>query len=220
MEVVGLAGAGKSTLSQALYRQDLTIVASDRLRVRNLRRIPFMVSQAFLLLPTLFGRPRNGRWFTMEEVKQLIYLKGWNRVLRRQSTDDNRVILIDQGPVFKLATLRGFGPDQLKSRGFVRWWDTMFNKWANTLDMIVWLNAPDEVLLKRICARDKSHLLKRDATREGRNYLSIYRSCYEYVIDGLTAHNTVRLLHFDTSRQSIERIIKQVLMAFDEKHNL
>jgi deoxyadenosine/deoxycytidine kinase len=215
VEIIGLAGTGKSTLSSALYLQSKKILASERLGVRKAKHRYFFIKQALLLLPTFLRLPRNGRWFTNEEIKKMVYLNGWHRVLKRQGLNNNATILVDQGAIFKLATLYGFGPEKLKDQGFNKWWDQMFEQWASTLDMVVWLDGPDDILIERIISRDSSHLVKELSTQEARKFFSDYRSAYNYIIAKLTSIEDITVLRFDTSYQSPEDIMAQVLRSFD-----
>ncbi len=218
VEIIGLAGTGKSTLSHALYQQNNKILASKRLGLKKAKHRFFFISQAFLLLPTFFRQPRNDRWFTREEIKKMVYLKGWHRVLKRQGSNNNAIIIVDQGAVFYLATLYGFGPDKLKDQSFNKWWDKMFKQWASTLDMVVWLDGPDDILIERIHARDNWHLVKELSTQEARKLLSDYSSAYAYTMSKLIAKGGITVLRFDTSVQPLEQIMHQILIAFDEAY--
>ena len=215
VEIIGLAGTGKSTLSNALYGQSEKILASERLGVKKAKHRFFFIKQGFLLLPTFFRHPRNGRWFTSEEIKKMVYLKGWHSVLKRQGSNNNAIIVVDQGPIFKLATLYGFGPEKLKDQSLNNWWDQLFKQWASTIDMVVWLDGPDDILIERIISRDSSHLVKELSTQEARKFFSDYRSAYNYIIAKLTSIEDISVLRFDTSYQSPEDIMAQVLRSFD-----
>src|SRR5574341_2597090 len=108
VELVGLAGAGKTTLSRALsQRNEKFLVAAD-LELRKREHIPVFVGHVHFLLTVFLRRCRSGRWFTWDEIKAMVYLKGWPRVLRQQAGTNGTVILLDHGPVFKLATLNAF----------------------------------------------------------------------------------------------------------------
>jgi hypothetical protein len=64
--------------------------------------MPFFVGNALLLLPTLLRQTRRGRWLAWHEIKMMVYLTGWHRVLRSQVPNHGTVVILDQGPVFKL----------------------------------------------------------------------------------------------------------------------
>src|SRR3989337_1789490 len=118
IELVGPAGAGKTTLSRALKRRSERIQIGAEIELRKIKYIPVFVRNALLLLPIILRRWHYSRWFTWEEIKYLIYLKGWPRVLKQQAAQGGDAILLDHGPVFKLATLNGFGPVRLENERF------------------------------------------------------------------------------------------------------
>jgi deoxyadenosine/deoxycytidine kinase len=216
MEIIGLAGTGKSTLSSALYRQNKKFLASERLGSKETKHRLFYIEQSFLLLPTFLRLPRNGSWFTRGDIKKMVYLNGWHRVLKRQGSHNNAIIVVDQGPIFKLATLYEFGPEKLKDQSFDEWWDQLFKQWASTLDMVVWLDGSDDILIERIISRDSWHLVKELSTQEAQKFFSDYRLAFNYIISKLTSIEDITVLRFDTSYKSPEGILAQVLSSFEK----
>ena len=101
-EMCGPAGAGKTTLLRALRQCNQVFVEGDYLRVRRIGHIPFFLKDALLLLPAFLSHHRNSRWFTWDEIKMMVYLKGWPHVLLRQASNNGTVTLLDHGPVFRL----------------------------------------------------------------------------------------------------------------------
>ena len=213
VELVGLAGAGKTTLARALSQRDEKILVAADLELRKREHIPIFVGHVPFLLPVFLRRCRSSRWFTWDEIKAMVYLKGWPRVLRQQASNNGTVILLDHGPVFKLATLNAFGPERLKSRGFEQWWHSMFEQWAFTLDIVIWLNAPYEILVERINARNQRHAVKDKSELEAYKFLIRYQTSYKQTLAKLTACGGPTLLHFDTSQASIEQIVDEVLVT-------
>lgn len=210
VEIIGLAGTGKSTLSNALYQQNNKFLASERLGSKETKHRLFYIEQTFLLLPTILRQPRNGSWFTRADIKKMVYLNGWHRVLEQQGAKNNAIIVADQGPIFKLATLYEFGPKTLKDQRFNHWWDQRFRQWASTIDMVVWLDASDEILVERIISRDTWHMVKDFSPEEARKFFSDYRVAFDYVISRLTSIRDIPILRIDTSHQSPEELLAQV----------
>jgi shikimate kinase len=213
VEIVGPAGAGKTTLSRILRRRNEKILEAADIELRKVGHLPIFAGHAPLMLPVFLRRCRPSRWFTWDEIKAIVYLKAWPRVLRRQASNNDTVILLDQGPVFRLATLHAFGPDRLKSPGFDRWWDSMFKQWAFTLDVVIWLDAPATVLVERINARDKRHAVRGKSELEAHQFLARYRMSYEQVLAQLRAYRELTLLQFDTDHAPVEQIADEVLAA-------
>jgi shikimate kinase len=217
VELIGLAGAGKTTLSQALSQRDAKIWVAADLELRKREHIPIFVGHIPSLLPVFLRRCRSSRWFTWDEIKAMVYLKAWPHVLKQQAMQGGTAILLDHGPIFKLATLHAFGPERLKSQGFEQWWHRMFEQWAFTLDIVIWLNAPHKILVERINARNQRHAVKSKSEREAVNFLLGYQTSYEQVLAKLTACGGPTLLHFDTSQASIEQIVDEVLVTCNLK---
>jgi ABC-type dipeptide/oligopeptide/nickel transport system ATPase component len=211
MELVGPAGSGKSTLARALCQRSAEITMGPEIAFRNADQIPIFIGSIPLILSTLFSRARDGRSWTWDEIKFLIYLKKWNRVLALQALNHPGTILLDHGPIFKLATLHAFGPNWLRSAVAEVWWSELFQQWATLLDLIVWLDAPDRLLETRINARDQKHEVKGKTGQDVIWFLDRYRTSYQYVLSGLAAFGGPSIIKFDTSQATMEQTVEKLL---------
>src|SRR5687767_15611867 len=104
-EIIGPAGAGKTTLSGLLRGRDATIRTGV-----SIWRLPLHLlgASSFSALPdlvSLFGR----RKFSFADVKLVIQINALRRLLRRESEKGYQALLLDEGGVFGLAKLRAFG---------------------------------------------------------------------------------------------------------------
>jgi len=209
VEIVGPAAAGKSSLLRALIQSNeksLILTGPERRRIRN---IPFFASNALLSLPILIRQCRSGRGFTWKEIKTIVYLKGWHHALRRPAAN-GKITVLENGPVLRLAKLRAFGPGNLRSRRFDRWWESMLKRWARTLDMVIWLDAPD-----RVHAPDrKRRTTKERSDRENSEFLARYRASFEGVLAALRTRDGPRVIRFDTYQESLGQIAQKALAAF------
>jgi len=214
VEIVGSAGAGKTSLTRALTQCSERIVEGAAPEFRRIELIPFLVRSAHLLFPTYLRQYRNDRWLTRQEITRIVRLMGWRHVLGRPATN-GVITLLDHGPVFKLTQLHAYGPRKLRHQSFDRWWSSFLKQWANTFDMFIWLDAPDEILLDRVHARDRGHPLKAISGKEANEFLARYRTSYARIISALRGNRGPRLLRFDTGQESLSQIVNKVLAAFD-----
>lgn len=209
MEIVGPAGAGKTTLVQALSRRCKRI--QPGVQVSKIRSIPLLVTNTVLFLPTFLRRYRHSRWFTWSETRSMVYLKAWHQVLDRQPSRTDTITVLDHGPIFRLALLREFGPEFTQSRCYQRSWDRMLNQWAAMLDGVIWLDAPDVVLLERIRGRSCQHRVKQRPEKDAYEFLERYRKCYEYIFNRISSSGGPTPQCFNTHEKSVEQMVDEVL---------
>jgi len=218
VELIGPAGAGKTTLLRALSRRRKEI--QPELRLSKTRNIPFFISNTFSLLPTYLRQYRQGRWFDRRETRSMVYLKAWLHVVGQQASNHDRVIILDHGPIYRLAVLREFGPEISKSQPYQRWWASLLNQWTAALDIVIWLDAPNAILLERIHARDHWHTIKEKCEQEAYEYLTHYRTALERIIAESVTDGQITLLRFDTDQETVEQIVEKTLATFDAVRRL
>lgn len=217
VELVGPAGAGKTSLVRALTQRNERFVEGTGIKARRIANISFFVGNAVLLLPSLFRLYRDSRWFTWEEIKTLVYLKELHRVLRRQASN-GAITILDQGPVYLLTRLHVLRGETVARQSQSRWWDSVLKHWSQTLDMVIWLDAPDAMLLERIRARNKWHAINEKPKVEAAEFLARYRASYSRIICGLRADDGPRVVRFDTAQESLGQIMDKVLAGIDLAH--
>jgi hypothetical protein len=222
IELVGLAGAGKTTLTKTLG------CCNDQIRVeqipyyRRIRYLAFFARNTLLCLPMWFrfNLKGNGRRLTGQEFAAMVILSGWHRLLKRPGSDTGQVIVIDQGPVSMLTILWVDGPETLRSSPGKEWWIRTCKQWANALDELIWLDAANATLLERIRARDTWHKLKEEPDTEALECLGRYRETYGQVISLLTATNDdLKVLAFDTAREPLDGLVDNLLLEFGLKES-
>ena len=217
VELVGLAGAGKSTIAGALDQCSHQILLAEPPYSRRIRDIPFFAWNTFLLLPTLvhlWCTNQGSRWLSRQEIASMVILLGWHRRLRRSSSNRCQVIVLDQGPICSLMLLQLFGPETLRSAGAKKWWNRVCRRWADTLDTMIWLDAPTATLIERVRAREKWHGVKDKSEAEAFEYLERYREAYRRVIACLAVNDDLQILKFDTAQESLDGVVDQILAEF------
>lgn len=212
LEPVGPAGVGKTTLVRALLAErPATVRGVAPLTRHKLASLPRL---ARVLLPTLPGVAGSHAWFSRDEVRHMSRLDSWQRALARTSGRE-ALVLLDHGPIFRLVQVMEFGPKAVASRRFQRWEHDTIVAWARALDLVIHLDAPEDVLLYRIRDRSTSHALKDETDTYGRTALRRYRRAYEEVIAKLAAFGTTKVLRFDTTRAEPPEIVEKVLDAVE-----
>ena len=213
VEIIGPAGAGKTTLYQALDRYPESVRLENFPDVRKIGDAPFFVSHGIQLIPPLLSLYRpDSRQLTRREFAWMAILHGWSALLRRQAQDGRQAIVLDQGSVYLLAEMRLSGPGYLQQESAVSFWQAFYSCWSATLDMILWLDASDEILLDRIRNRRQELIVKDQPASVVYKYLDRYRTEYEFILSHLTAKNAcLKVLKFDTGRQQPQDILNQFL---------
>jgi shikimate kinase len=216
VEIVGLAGAGKTALSHAMTRMDAHVHLGRFPDVRKISNAPFFLwngLQTSLALP--HPRDNQTRKLTRREFAWMCILRGWPKRLTK-SWDSDELIILDQGPVYLLTELCEFGPEYLKINVAEEYWSSLCTRWAQTLDAIIWLDGRDEDLMARIRHRDKEHIVKRETDEATIAFLERYRRAYAHLILKLTmAHPDLPIFRFNSSQFSPEQIAANLLLELD-----
>lgn len=193
VELVGPAGAGKSTLAQNVHRADSNVHVGLSIWGLPRRRL---VSGAIALVPTVIVaavRKRRLRW---REIAQMIRLDALRRTLRRAKKAGKRggtTILLDEGPVFAISSLDlaiaqrgGKVPDKWRRRAIARW--------ARLLDTVILIDAPDTKLADRIRTRAKQHRMAKRSDVAIQRFAKGFRNAFARVIGDLARIDESQLI--------------------------
>jgi adenylate kinase family enzyme len=219
VEVVGPAGAGKTTFCQMLDCSNQTIRLENFPDVRKAADAPFFISNCLNLIPNLLRLYRpNSRHLTRREFAWMAILNGWPAILRKESNDGNKIIILDQGPVYLLAEMRLFGPEYLRQKAAEGLWQNLFKRWRDTLYLVVWLDAANEVLFNRINTRQQEHIVKSQPAAVVYEFLGRYRAEYKSILSILgTKKSGFKVLQFDTEQQRPQDIMRRFLSELNSR---
>jgi deoxyadenosine/deoxycytidine kinase len=209
VELAGPAGAGKTTAVRALSAHR----AGTRVGLETGR-----LGTALSLgqeTPLLLERAAWGRWWTTPELRSIGYLRAWRTSLSR--VDPDELVLLDHGPVFRLAMLLLDAPAESGS-GFQRWWQRSAREWAGLLESVVCLDAPDEVLIHRIEDRPRSHRVRGADRADAEAFLEAYRGAFTAVLDVVEEAGTP-VFHVDTSTEprTVVEVIRSCIGSTSEQ---
>lgn len=204
-EIVGVAGAGKSTLTRAL-RFDYGCRVADSLHTKLPGHWPYVAHGLPRVVPFFAASMRDRPALSWDELKFALYVGEWDRFLRAEYRHRPGAVVLDQGPMFALACLLWGRKPVTRRAPFEAWLRRMVERWSRELDAIVVLDAPDAVLLERIDAREQRHDAKGVPSHEGLELLERHREAYGRVFQLVHSHGSARVLRFDTATMPPARI--------------
>jgi hypothetical protein len=212
VEVLGLAGSGKSTLVDRLPRLDARFAELVLPDCRAARDLPFFVRETLRAVPD-FLRLRKAAVprVTIAELAQMAIVAGLTERAITGKREKADVLLLDQGPLFILPHLQLFGSPAFATEPARAWREKMYALWARVYDCVVWLEGDDAVLRQRVLDRPRDHALKTREAVEAREWQASYRDAFSRSIEILLrfgGHAVV--LTFDTTGHSPETLATAV----------
>jgi deoxyadenosine/deoxycytidine kinase len=217
IEIIGPAGAGKSSLGQLLKVSGKIKIINAAPNFRLINDIPFFIKNTFYSLPTFvrFIARQDDKSINAKQFVWLVILNGWSKRLRRYAKKFSTIFVLDEGPIYLMTFLYVYGSNVFKSQNSNVWWEHIFRDYANAIDIVVWLDAPNSVLVSRIRDRNKPHGVKNKTDPEAFNYLNNLRQAYERMISGLTTEDSELLvMRFDTNQETLDEISKKIIALF------
>lgn len=208
VEIIGPAAAGKTTLARALCAGGNGI--HPGMRIGKLRHVGPSASVIGPLFVTWLRTHRDDRWLDRREMRWIARLETWTRAVERGRAGDGAIVL-DHGPLFRLASLREFGPSITQTDSFGMRWREELEFWLDALTMVVSLDAPDHVLLRRVEHRGHWFLSGDHTDDAKREFLDRYRRAFDDVLASAPASLPIR--RFGTDGYPTAEIAEAVLAA-------
>jgi hypothetical protein len=206
IELAGPAGAGKSTLSTALVRQ----LHGSPATIWGLPVFP-LLANGVQLVPTFTSMWLHSRSPLWHETRHMVRLQTLRRALRKASPYSDEALIFDEGPVFALAWLRGFGHETLRQNPSAEWWATALREWASVMDAVVVLDAPDEILASRIRARQHPHEVKEFSDPEIARWMARFRRGLDWVLTEMARFGGPPVLRLPSGKDPAERIADKLV---------
>lgn len=204
-EILGLPGTGKTTLAKGCALSGDVRVMS---RHRSWSNVPAYSMTLLELGPTL-TRLRAANICSWRACNKMVRLESSRSIVRRQARRGVRAFMFDQGPLFLLSELSR--NDRSRSSTFRRWRSGAVDRWRRAFDVVIVLDAPNDVLLERIGRRGKRHGLQELAPSEARHVLDRERESFELLLDELVARGTLQVRRIDTSRAAFEATLPAIM---------
>ena len=206
VELVGPAGVGKSTLLGALSERGLVGGRS----IWGQPVLP-LLGTGLQLLPIVVRFWRESRALLWDESRHMVRLKTLHQAIRRGELLGERVVIFDEGPIFALAWLRGFGHATLRSPASEAWWRTAFRDWGEVIDTVVVLEASDDLLAGRIRNRPEAHEVKELPDEEIALWMARFREALDWVLAGMVQHGGPSVLRLSTDSLPAEHLAGRIL---------
>ena len=197
-EIIGLPGSGKSTITKKLKIQ---FKANTNIILKKHPKIFFSV--LIFNLPqviSIYFKSKKYK-YVLNFVLLQITLKLIKNSIKLKKNLSSENYIFDQGPLFQLAM-------GIKEK---LWDDLKFQKQSldllsGYLDFVVYLEAPHDVSWQRVKEREQSHQLK-----EGEyNVFIEFCQKYQEIFSRMTNNNSFKTMTYDTSNDSIEKIINEI----------
>jgi len=210
IEIIGVAGSGKSSLATALADAHEGWHIEGPLKMKNRRHLRHVAHGSPRFARIMTGNLSQRRRLTWKESKYLLYVMEWRRHLASNPGRKSGVIVLDQGPVYVLTR---FGTADVPIVGCEPgdpWWNDTVASWADTLDAVVALDAPDPVLWERITSRTQSHEALDRSRSEWSTFADSYRRSFATVLNEMNGPGGPQILRYDTSTMSTVQIAVDV----------
>jgi hypothetical protein len=196
VELAGPAGVGKSTLSRALLGRGGIAKGT----IWGLP-VPSLLGNGVRLLPLLLRNCRRTRSLLWDESRHMVRLATLHRAPAGTVLAGTRIVVYDEGPIFALAWLRGFGHEIMRSEASEAWWQATLRDWATVMDVVVVVEASDVLLARRIRTRPHPHEVKEFSDPEIVAWMARFRSALSWVLAGLAREGGPVVLRVTTDRE-------------------
>jgi shikimate kinase len=216
VELVGAWGAGKSSLVRSLVQRDGSVRAAPHAWSLPKALLAIGGLEVLAAVIRILGSGERLYW---RESRQLIRLRALYHNLELLRRRGSRVVVVEDGPALFLSWLRAAARRSASNGDMAPWWHSMVRRWAKTVDVVVFLDAPDSVLTKRVLARPQSNPFKDRPEGELAEALERSRAAYGEVLSDLGALEGPPVLAFRTDQQSVAEITEHLLLTLARKRN-
>lgn len=208
VELAGPAGVGKSTISRALLQRCPAVPGTIWGQP-----VLSLLGNGVQLAPTIAPFWRHSGSLLWNESRYMVRLQTLHRSVLQEQRFTAPIVIFDEGPIFALAWLHGFGHQSMRSEISDPWWGATLAQWARAVDVIVVLDAPDAVLAERIRARPEWHEVKHSPDPYISQWMARFRAALDWVLAGLVAQGGPVVLRISADQDHPEGIADRIVAA-------
>lgn len=211
IELVGPPGSGKTTVTEILKTRNKDVRVEIFPFINNRKDLPFFALNLLRLSPDIFRflLTSNGKRVpTKRDIAIMTILTGWDLILKKMTSSNNQMIILEEGAICLLAKLHGFGAGILQEPGASGWWQKIYRKWARTLDTVIVLDTPTDILLNRIRSRELQYEIKDMPDEAARKYLARIRDSEILALSNLK--NGPAVFHIHTPDKSPDQVAAEI----------
>ncbi len=219
IEIIGVAGTGKTTITRTLIQNNKDYLIEELPPVRSIKLFPFFVFNFVRTVPLIINlQNQMDRSFSSREITWLVILNSWQKILK---TRKKKVVFVDQGPIFLIASLIGLDPEISDKSLNYESWKPLLKRWANQLDAIIYLDADDSDLIQRINQREKEHLVKGKSSDQIQKFLAHNRGLYNTLLEIVQNNNPqLKIFSLNSSQLPLAVLVNDLLSTLDSNLGL
>ena len=209
LEIVGIAGCGKSTLTGNLRSRYPDWNYSFRLPV--LRTLHWQVFALLRHAGILFSYSEKGEF--VRNCRLLMYIEALPAAIKQSKAKGRHPVVFDQGVIYAYASLRNIGLRRAERSGQTLLHLQMLEKYIDQIDGITLLTADRKSLEDRIFSRESDHRLKHFSDNEIDIFFRGYDQVFQEVIN-LLREKGKQVVKIDTSDLTEEQVFDLFLERF------
>ena len=201
IEIIGCAGSGKSSVTERLSEDDFvqTSISPSEYKTQCLK---YIILRLPILLVLCLLRVRRHYLKTLIRAEAVLAVA---QRAKKKHLISNKTLVLDQGPISKLAYLHLKGvPNKI-----VELWLKALQKASfQTFDLLVCLDAPNDVLQFRVNNRHEHHKIKNKPKDLADEFYNAYRACFKTVINN--GAKKIPCEYINTEDMSIDDVSERI----------
>lgn len=201
IEIIGCAGSGKSSVAQRLSEDGCVLTSIPPAEYKR-QCLKCVILKLPVLLLLCLLRVRRHYLKTLIRVEAALTTV---QLGKKRHLILNKTFIFDQGPISKLAYLHLKG---IPNKIVELWLKALQKKSIQTFDLLIWLNAANDLLRFRVNNRAEHHKIKNKPKELVDGFYDAYRACFKTVI-GNSIEN-IPCEYIETGTMSVEEVTEKI----------